>query len=790
MSEEAPAPILHSCEACGHAMDVTDVEPFTTLTCPVCQASVLARARFDHFKILREVGVGGMSRVFEAEDISLGRHVALKILNRECSHDAVRLAQFEREARLTASFNHPCIVKVYSIGRDQGHFYIAMELVPGGSLDERIRLHGAMPEDEALALAIQLGQSLRAAHHAGLIHRDIKPGNILFAEDGTAKLVDFGLALVQGDRDESGELWATPYYVPPEKLSNEPDTHRGDMYSLGATLFHALAGKPPYAKDTNSIEELQRIKSFPVHLRPLAPHLSDETCAIIDRLLSRKPEHRYRSYDELLEHFEFARRRLQEKAAQAGVPAWRKQLRSPPALVTVSALSLVAVLAIVMTPHGKPPGPPPPAPLLTPENMAESATARFLQARESLIAGLTPRARSVFTEIAQSPTTRQPTLNWTLFNVGLCALLEHDSEGARRAFSALAERSSGSEPGLDPELTQFFADTANVLAQAGRASGDAPDRFDGPGVRGAALLPLGIRAWMDGRADRSEELLRRFVRFTPPPGQSWIESCRALAAPYLADFDAVDALPQADETLDRESLEASLGEAEKIVAALKTPGGPLRPLAEARADEFRRLLAQRISEEEERRVTEDMQRAQAEAEALDMALEKIRPFRASYRFAEGLDILRRLQPATATGRERTQGHVYLWQSADQFLRSLADDLNGFGFTGTLERVPPLPAVPEVTIVKAAPGQWLVRAGRVETSLETSVCTPAFLISLAGRLAEKTSDSDAYYQRRAGIAAFAKLCGLDEYAAAAAASLMKESPVFREEWARAAQLTGR
>src|SRR5690606_1571916 len=146
----------------------------------------------------------------------------------------------------------------------------------------------------------------------GLIHRDLKPGNILFAEDGSAKLVDFGLALVQGrETDEGEEFWATPFYVPPEKLEELPDTFRGDMYSFGATLFHALAGKPPHGTDTNSVAELRRVKNLPVHLRPVAPHLSNETCVIIDRLLARKPEHRYGSYDELIQHLENARRHAQ-----------------------------------------------------------------------------------------------------------------------------------------------------------------------------------------------------------------------------------------------------------------------------------------------------------------------------------------------------------------------------------------------------------------------------------------------------------------------------------------------
>ena len=115
-------------------------------------------------------------------------------------------------------------------------------------------------------------RALRAAQKAGLVHRDVKPGNILFAADGTPKIVDFGIALASGFEDESGgELWATPYYVPPEKLEHQPDDFRGDIYSLGASLFHALAGRPPFAADTCSVAELRKLKAKPPRLADLPP---------------------------------------------------------------------------------------------------------------------------------------------------------------------------------------------------------------------------------------------------------------------------------------------------------------------------------------------------------------------------------------------------------------------------------------------------------------------------------------------------------------------------------------
>jgi len=744
----------------------------------------LVRTQFNHFTILQEVGVGGMSRVFEAEDISLGRRVALKILNRDCSREAARLAQFEREARLTASFSHPHIVKVFSVGRDQSLFYIAMELVPGGSLDDRIRKTGAQPEEEMLRLAVEMVQGLRVAQGKGLIHRDIKPGNILFAEDGTVKIVDFGLALIQGDLDDSEELWATPYYVPPEKLHGEPDTYRGDMYSLGAALFHALAGKPPHGKDTNSIEELKKIKSFPVHLRPAAPGLSDETCAIIDRLLSRKPEHRYRSYDELLEHFQFARQKLRARAATASQPAWRRLAARHGGIAAAVVAGLGVAVALAVRQSGQSPAGAPPLRVdAGASSPGESATARYLQARENLGVGLIPRARTVFEELANATTTRQPTLNWALVHTGLCALLENEAEPSRQAFARLAALSVAPEATGDRELTLFFADLGSVLGREGRVPPDEAGRFAGPGLRGLGLLPLGLRAWTDGQPAQAETLLRRFVAFTAPPGQEWIEGYRRLAAPYLADFDALRKLPIVADEGEPSEHETAIASTQALLAAMKVPGGPLRPQMEAHADQLRRRLARRQRDQEEMLGTTTIEQAREDAAALERALDQIEALRPACSFARGVEVLHTLSPRTPSAQDRVADHVFLWQAAEDFLRLLAEDLNAHGFAGTLERRPPLPPVAGATIVRASRDKWLVRAGKIETTLDLAATTPAFLVALGEGFVDRAVDSDGYYRRREGLVAFARLAGMDDYARFAGELLMRESPTFRDRWSR-------
>ena len=268
---------------------------------------VRVRRKFDHFVLVRQIGEGGMSRVFEAEDETLGRRVALKILNRHYSRDETRVEQFRQEALITANVNHPNVIKLYSVGYDQGYFYIAMELVAGGNLEQRIRRDGKIKEAEVLSIGREVAEGLRAAQQLGLIHRDVKPANILFTETGTAKVVDFGLALfVERGADSSGEIWATPYYVAPEKVLDNREDYRSDIFSLGATLYHALTGQPPHKADTNSIEQLRMIKCRRVALEDSGMRFAPRTIHAVNRMVAFRPQERCANYDETVDELRLA----------------------------------------------------------------------------------------------------------------------------------------------------------------------------------------------------------------------------------------------------------------------------------------------------------------------------------------------------------------------------------------------------------------------------------------------------------------------------------------------------
>src|SRR5436190_5365402 len=248
-----------------------------------------------------------MGLVYEAYDTGLDRRVAIKLLRKDHCNCTELIKQLENEAAITASVNHPNVVKVYCTGSDRGRFFIAMELVGEGSLDDLMRIQGRVAEAQALEVGIHIAQGLRAAFEHGLIHRDVKPGNILFADAHTAKIVDFGLAIFM-EQEESvrGEVWGTPYYVAPEKLDGQPEDFRSDIYSLGGTLFHALAGRPPFEAENASMVALKHLKSQPVSLQAFAPWVSNATAHIINRTLHKNPDERYPSYDDFVDNLEYA----------------------------------------------------------------------------------------------------------------------------------------------------------------------------------------------------------------------------------------------------------------------------------------------------------------------------------------------------------------------------------------------------------------------------------------------------------------------------------------------------
>jgi len=267
-----------------------------------------------NFLLLNALGIGGMGTVYKAIDLSLKRFLAVKILRKQLATDPHFVDNFAQEARAAAAVNHPNVAQVYSFGEHDGQYYLAMELLERGSLDDRMTRLGKLPEREVLEIGIQIAGGLQAAYRCGLLHRDIKPGNILFNSEGTPKLVDFGLARGQPEATEEadqpgGMVWGTPYYIAPEKLRGQSEDFRSDMYSLGASLYHALAGHPPFESEPPGMAASKSAMPSAA-LAATTPGVQEFTTRIIGRMLAKTVADRYESYEALIHDLHEAERRL------------------------------------------------------------------------------------------------------------------------------------------------------------------------------------------------------------------------------------------------------------------------------------------------------------------------------------------------------------------------------------------------------------------------------------------------------------------------------------------------
>jgi len=271
------------------------------------------------FEILGKLGKGGMGTVLKARQVSMDRLVALKILPQELAKDEAFVQRFLREARSAARLRHPNIVQAFDAGFADGYYFFAMEFVDGESLDALVQREGPLDPSRALDAMKQTCSALAAAHEAGIVHRDIKPSNIMLDRKGEVRVTDFGLAKrTEGDVavTADGAVVGTPAYVAPEMAKGFEAEPRSDLYSLGATIFCALAGRPPF-EGKNFAEVLVKQATEPAPpLASLAPRVDRRLCFIIDRLLNKDPEARYPSATALLDDLE-GLGKLQSVAAAA-----------------------------------------------------------------------------------------------------------------------------------------------------------------------------------------------------------------------------------------------------------------------------------------------------------------------------------------------------------------------------------------------------------------------------------------------------------------------------------------
>ncbi len=327
-------------------------------------SSSLIGTRLGDFQVMRKLGRGGMADVYAARQLSLGRDVALKVLRSDFARDKDYVERFRREARAAAKLSHPNIVQVFDVGSAESMHYMAQELVDGENLRETLDRHGAISAEDSVQVLVGVAAALEVASEAGITHRDIKPENIMRSSKGIIKVADFGLARLNADvaatqanLTQAGLTLGTPRYMSPEQVQGRNVDVRSDLYSLGVTMYHVLAGRPPFEADDPLALALMHLQETPIPLDRARdrkdasghPDLPEWLIAVISRLMNKVPQERFQSPSELLDAVRnetatseigglgvgtaAATVRLQRAADRARKARWRKRLRWSAAVI-------------------------------------------------------------------------------------------------------------------------------------------------------------------------------------------------------------------------------------------------------------------------------------------------------------------------------------------------------------------------------------------------------------------------------------------------------------------------
>jgi beta-lactam-binding protein with PASTA domain/predicted Ser/Thr protein kinase len=259
------------------------------------------------YRVIRRLGSGGMADVYCAEDTQLGRDIALKLLYRRFAEDSDFVERFRREASSAAGLQHPNVVQVFDRGQWDGTYYIAMELLHGRNLKQVVRDHGALEPALAVDLVIQILKAARFAHRRGIVHRDIKPHNVIVDHEGRAKVTDFGIARAgASDMTETGSIMGTAQYLSPEQAQGLPVDARSDLYSIGIVLYELLTGTPPFEAESPVTIALKQVSETPVPPLQRNPAVPPPLDAVVMRALRKEPSERFQDADAFIAALESA----------------------------------------------------------------------------------------------------------------------------------------------------------------------------------------------------------------------------------------------------------------------------------------------------------------------------------------------------------------------------------------------------------------------------------------------------------------------------------------------------
>jgi serine/threonine protein kinase len=277
----------------------------------------LTGQNLSNYKVIEKLGSGGMATVYKAHELSLNRVVALKVLSSRLSDDEEYIKRFHREAQAAAKLNHPNIVQIFAIGESEGTHYFAMEYIKGKSLADIRMEKNVIPATEAIAIIKPVAEALGEAHKAGLVHRDVKPSNIMMDASGRPKVTDFGIAFVTEAKTkltQDGSIIGTPEYLSPEQCEGKKVDGRSDIYSLGVTLYEILSGQTPYQADTPVGMLMKIIKGNFSPLNEVNPAVPESVVKVVEKMMETDPQKRYADAGELVRALEEVEKSLTQPA--------------------------------------------------------------------------------------------------------------------------------------------------------------------------------------------------------------------------------------------------------------------------------------------------------------------------------------------------------------------------------------------------------------------------------------------------------------------------------------------
>ncbi|BDS05839.1 hypothetical protein NT6N_08790 [Oceaniferula spumae] len=791
MEEGTELEIAH-CSSCGCKMDISALGPYTNVVCPDCGHHTRVKCELGHYLLTSRHAVGGMSMVFAARDTTLQREVAIKVLNEEYSQDEVRMQQFEHEALITAAISHPHIVRVFTVGRTYGVYFIAMEMVPGVNLEQRIANEGAIKEDELLPIASEIVSGLHAANDAGLIHRDVKPGNILFDANGHAKIVDFGLALVtQGGKAKADEVWATPYYVPPEALDGLEEDFRSDIYALGATLYHAFSGRPPISDESKSTRAVRKAKESIQPLAKVAPWLKPETCYLVDKAMQLNPDKRFSSYTEMEEAVNAAFQATQGAGASEPIHSQqRAQRRSGSKKGIVSlvitgavALALIAGAAFVFLQNKNNSNGAGPDEVngsdpvvgngdatqdgvdsnddYTPE-VAAKIGRMFRRSHALLREKKYDEAKEVFVKLMNDKDVHEPAASWAGVEAVVATWLGGNSGDATSSIGKLREH-------LDRRQVSNTSDMGALVSQLASPGIIRDPKVGTESMSVVHLMAVALKNWEIGAWEVAAPMFSQIEKMNLPP-ESPLNVYREISKRYLADYNRLKPLSNLSEPATVDEARESLDELKDALSELQTRG---RARFHIRVWQIRLLFRIR----DLRKQAELAGNEKNKAPEYGKVMPKFRELVAEAKYAQASELLQDVSIPDHQVEEK-DAWVYLTDSASAFLGGLEEVIPEAGVSMDVEGVD---GKKYTQIVSSKPGGLQLKGEGGEVFVPWGELNPDSVLTIHQKAFKQTLGTLEGQLRTEQAVCYAWLAGLEDKAKRAATMLSGVNANFKKRW---------